>query len=63
MCKVIEDMRIQEREEGRLEGIKEGVQTMVFRMLETKKYTIEDISAISGLSFDEVKELQTKCKE
>ena len=54
MCKVIEDMRREEREEG----IKEGVKTVALRMLETGKYALEEIAVLSGLSLDEVKKLQ-----
>ena len=60
MCKVMEDMRKEEREEGIKEGIKEGMRTAALRMLEAGKYALEEISIISGLPLDEVKELQTK---
>ena len=55
MCKVIEAMRKEEREEG----IKEGMRTAALRMLEAGKYAFEEIASISGLSLDEVKKLQT----
>lgn len=66
MCKVIEEMRKEEREEGlkeglkegRKEGLKEGMKTTARRMLETRKYALEEIAAISGLSLDEVEALQ-----
>lgn len=54
MCKVIEDMRREEREEGRIEGMMAAAQ----RMLGTGKYLLEEIADISGLSLSEVKELQ-----
>lgn len=56
MCKVIEDMCKEEREEG----IKEGIKTMALRMLEAGKYTLEEIAAISDLPLDEVKALQAE---
>ena len=40
--------------------MKQGIQTTVFRMLETGKYALEEIAEISGLSLDEVKKLQAK---
>ena len=55
MCKVIEDMRKEEREEG----IKEGIRTAALRMLAAGKYALEEIATISGLPLDEVKKLQT----
>ncbi len=55
MCKVIEDMRREEREEG----IREGMRTVALRMLEAGKYALEEIVSISGLPLDEVKKLQT----
>lgn len=54
MCKVIEDMRREEREEG----IKEGMKTAAIRMLEAGKYALEEVATISGLPLDEVKKLQ-----
>ena len=54
MCRIIEDMRRKEREEGR----QEGRQEIVYRMLETGKYGLEEISSISGLTPDEIKALR-----
>lgn len=51
MCKVIEDMRTQERRETMTE--------IALRMLRAGKYALEEIVSISGLSLDEVKNLQT----
>lgn len=50
MCKVIEDMRKEERAEERAE--------VALRMLEAKKYDLEEIVSISGLALEEVKKLQ-----
>lgn len=49
MCKVIEDMRTQER--------KETMAEIALRMLRAGKYALEEIVTISGLSLDEVKKL------
>ena len=46
MCKVIEDMRKEERIE------------VALRMLEAGKYVLDEIANISGLPLDEVKKLQ-----
>ena len=51
MCKVIEDMRTQER--------KETMTEIALRMLRAGRYALEEIVNISGLSLDEVKNLQT----
>lgn len=56
MCKAMEDMR----NESLKEGIKEGMKTTALRMLEAGKYALEEIAGISGLSLDEVKELEGK---
>ena len=55
MCRVIEDMRKEEREEG----IKEGIRMTALRMLKAGKYSLEEIAEISGLSLDEVKKLHS----
>ena len=55
MCKVMEDMRNESLQEGR----KEGMKTAALRMIEEGKYTLEEISEISGLSLDEVKTLKS----
>ena len=49
MCKVIEDMRNQER--------KEAIHEVALRMLKAGKYAMEEIAVISGLSLEEVKAL------
>lgn len=53
MSKIIEDMRLQSYREGQQETKKASA----LRMLEVGKYSLDEISAISGLSLDEVKEL------
>ena len=62
MCKVIEDMRREEREEGRQEGLLEGRQenmnAIARRMRTAGRYALEEIAEISGLSLDEVRKLQ-----
>lgn len=47
MCKVIEDMRREERIE------------VALRMLEAGKYALDEIANISDLPLDEIKKLQT----
>ena len=47
MCKVIEDMRKEERVE------------VALRMLDAGKYVLEEIANISGLALNEVKKLQS----
>ncbi len=59
MCKVIEDMRKEEREEGIKEGMEKNARTAALRMLTAGKYALEEITDISGLSLAEVKKLQT----
>ncbi len=54
MCKAMEDMR----NESLKEGIKEGIKTTAARMLEAGKYAVDEISAITGLSQDEIMELE-----
>ena len=48
MCKVMEDVR------------KESLIEVARRMLEAGKYALEEIAIISGLSLDEVKNLQAR---
>jgi len=55
MCKVIEDMRREEREEG----MREGMRTAALRMLADGTVALEKIAEYVGLSLDEVKKLQT----
>lgn len=59
MCKVIEDMRKAEREEGRMEGLKE----MALRMLQAGKYALDEIVAVSGLPLEEVRQLQAETNQ
>lgn len=54
MCKVIEDMRREEREEGRLEGMQE----IILKMLEDERYSIEELAALSGFSTEEIKKFK-----
>ena len=56
MCKVIEDMRKEEREEG----IKEGMRMTARRMLADGTLALEKIAKYVGLSLDEVKKLQAE---
>ena len=49
MCKVLDDMRRQ--------SYQEGIKAVALRMLESQKLSLEEISALSGLSLDEVKKL------
>lgn len=58
MCKVIEDMRREEREEGRQEGRQETLLQIARQMLAAGRYALEEIAEISGLSLDEVRQLQ-----
>lgn len=46
MCKVIEDVRKEERVE------------VALRMLEAGKYLLDEIANVSGLSLNEIKDLQ-----
>jgi len=55
MCKVIEDMRREEREEG----IKEGMKTAALRMLADGTLALEKIAEYAGLSVEEIRKLQT----
>lgn len=59
MCKVIEDMRRQEREEGREEGLKE----MALRMLRAGKYALDEIVSVSGLPLEEIRRLQAETNQ
>ena len=45
MCKVIEEMRKQEREEGREEGRIEGYLSLLFKLLRNGTLTIEQAAA------------------
>ena len=58
MCKVLEDMRYESWQEGVREGKKEGIMFTVLRMLQTGKYAIDEITALSGLPLEEVKKLK-----
>lgn len=60
MCKVIEEMRREEREEGIQEGIKKNAKTSALRMLFDGSLSLEKIAEFTGLPLDEVKELQAE---
>ncbi len=57
MCKAMEDMRNESLQEGIREGIREGMKATAHRMLAAGQYTLEEIVHISGLSLEEVKQL------
>ena len=59
MCKVIEEMRKEERAEGIKEGIQEGMRTAALRMLADRTLAPEKIAEYVGLPLDEVKKLQS----
>ena len=54
MCKIMEDMR----NETRNETLKESAVNTAKRMIAAGKYVLEEIANISGLSLDEVRKLQ-----
>lgn len=56
MCKAMEDMR----RESMQEGIKEGMKAAALRMLQSGKYTLDEIVSISGLSLEEIQKLKVK---
>lgn len=62
MCKLIEDMRMEERAEGIREGMEKGMEKSMVdtakRMLRLGKYAVEEIASISGLPLEEVLKLK-----
>ena len=64
MCRIMEDMREESLKAGikmgKKAGIKEGAIQTAKRMLALGKYTLEEISGISGLSLEEVKKLEAE---
>jgi len=72
MCKAMEDMRNESLQEGirqgmeqgikqgMKQGVKQGVRATALRMLEVGKYALEEIAGISGLSLEEVRQLQAE---
>ena len=60
MCRIMEDMRNESLKEGIKEGIKEGMKEAALRMLAARKYALEEIANISGLSLEEVNKLKTE---
>lgn len=56
MSSVVDEILTRGQREGRKEGKKEAAR----RMLSAGKYSLEEIINISGLSIDEVKQLQNE---
>ena len=56
MCKAIEDMRRQERQEG----IEENMRAVALRMLRAGKYALDEIADMSGLPLNEVQSLNVE---
>lgn len=56
MCKAIEDMRRQERQEA----VEESMRAVALRMLQAGKYAFDEIAVISGLALDEVQNLKAE---
>ena len=57
MCKAIKDLIADGREEGREKGKEETMILTATRMLSSGKYTLDEITYISGLSIDEINKL------
>lgn len=64
MCKMMEDMRNESLREGLERGMQQdmqqGMNAAALRMLGVRKYTLEEVAEISGLSLDAVKKLQAE---
>ena len=68
MCKLLEEMRAEAaaeaaakaRKEGKLEGNHEKAVSMALKMLERGRDSIEEISEMTDLSLEEVRELSKK---
>lgn len=54
MCRVMEDMR----DKSLREGIEQGMKQAALRMIRTGKYSLKEIFDISGLSLEEIEDLQ-----
>lgn len=54
MCSVFDEILAEGRKEGKLEGIK----AVVASMLQSGKYSLAELAKHSGLSIEEVKALQ-----
>ena len=57
MCKIVEELRDEARNEGRAEARKEHMIKTAQAMIDDGKLSFEDIAKYSGLSLDEVKAL------
>ena len=58
MCKAMEDLWNEAANEGKKEGKKEGQREAAFRMLAAGTLTLEQIAEFSGLTIEEVKQIQ-----
>ena len=58
MCKIIEDLIMEERAEATVAATSAEKRKTVLRMLDARKYALEEMVGISGLPMDEVKKLQ-----
>lgn len=56
MCQILEEMRNESMEEGRKAGIRETAR----RMLLTGKYSLEEITAVSGIPAEELRQIKMK---
>ena len=67
MCKLIEDLVLEEREEsrkeGRQEGKKENQTEVVLHMFRTAKLPPEKIAELSGIPLEEVQRILEKEKK
>lgn len=60
MSSVVDEILMRGQREGRKEGQREEKKEAARRMLSAGKYSLEEIINISGLSIDEVKQLQNE---
>ena len=56
MCKILEDMCL----EAKQEGVVEGQQKFILRMLNAGRYTLSEIAELSELPLDQIKQFQAE---
>lgn len=58
MCKILEDMCLEAKQEGRMEGIVEGQQKFIRRMLNAGRYTLNEIAELFELPLEQIKQFK-----
>lgn len=60
MCKILEEMCEESRQEGKADGLQEAAEKTVLRMMKIGGFSIENMAAISGMPLEDVRKIMQR---